>query len=178
MSFRLEQSTEFPIIPRSCRAPHSSLPSSRGPGHSPLKASTPVRIRLGAPIKSRPYVRRGPWVVYHPLPVYRSLLSRIEGCKDHQVCPWPGFVSGQLLVPDHLIQQVSAHTDHGPDLRETPRSAGARGSRHRVRVTIAKRTATTDRQAGTARIEAPPSALPFGPQFGPCILSPCHFRFS
>ena len=37
------------IMPGSYAGPSASLPSSRGPGHSPLKASTPVRIRLGAP---------------------------------------------------------------------------------------------------------------------------------
>ena len=37
---------------RLLRVDPTPLPSSRGPGHSPLKASTPVRIRLGAPIKS------------------------------------------------------------------------------------------------------------------------------
>ena len=41
------------ILPRSILdPPFMTLPSSRGPGHGPLKAVTPVRIRLGAPIKS------------------------------------------------------------------------------------------------------------------------------
>lgn len=55
--FQLEQSTGIPIIPRSRDSPAFPLPSSRGPGHSPLKASTPVRIRSGAPIKTKTWAR-------------------------------------------------------------------------------------------------------------------------
>src|SRR5690606_18864735 len=38
-----------PLSRRSTRRPRT-LPSSRGPGHSPLKAGTRVRIPLGAPL--------------------------------------------------------------------------------------------------------------------------------
>jgi hypothetical protein len=60
-TFQLEQSIALSIMARlrgrAFTAAHlHTLPSSRGPGHSPLKAVTPVRIRLGAPFprKSQP----------------------------------------------------------------------------------------------------------------------------
>lgn len=59
-TFQLEQSPALSIMaplravgPGRVHAVRSALPSSRGPGHSPLKAVTRVRIPLGAPILTR-----------------------------------------------------------------------------------------------------------------------------
>src|SRR5689334_15153472 len=58
-TFQLEQSTALSIMAPlrgwASRRHLTALPSSRGPGHSPLKAVTPVRIRLGAPFLSSTY---------------------------------------------------------------------------------------------------------------------------
>ena len=60
-TFQLEQSGALSIMAPlrgwAGRNRLSALPSSRGPGHSPLKAVTPVRIRLGAPFLSSTYAR-------------------------------------------------------------------------------------------------------------------------
>ena len=57
-TFQLEQSIALSIMARLrgralTAADLNTLPSSRGPGHSPLKAVTPVRIRLGAPFNQK-----------------------------------------------------------------------------------------------------------------------------
>lgn len=61
-TFQLEQSTALSIMAPlrgwAGRTHLTALPSSRGPGHSPLKAVTPVRIRLGAPFLSETYALR------------------------------------------------------------------------------------------------------------------------
>lgn len=61
-TFQLEQSTTLSIMAPlrgwAGRTHLTALPSSRGPGHSPLKAVTPVRIRLGAPFLSETYALR------------------------------------------------------------------------------------------------------------------------
>jgi hypothetical protein len=77
------------IMPGSYAGPSASLPSSRGPGHSPLKASTPVRIRLGAPFNqglSKPLDPRrvlGDSLSYVRLPAQSSRFLRSAGSTTY-----------------------------------------------------------------------------------------------